>query len=88
MEEKDRKEGGVNFFIALVNKSRVGQFLFLFVLLIALFYCVEILKLHFGQTALPLNEIIVRIKRRLPLVCSIAAIASLYVISRRRPPKR
>jgi hypothetical protein len=89
MEEKNQEEIPVKKgLIDKINQTRVGQFFFLFILMLVLFYCIEVLPLYFGPVHLPLDQIILRVKRKLPYVCTIAAVASLYLLSRRRPPKK
>ncbi len=78
MEEKRTDNDKKSFsLIDKINQTRVGQFFFLFILMMILFYCIEVLPLYFGPSHLPVDQIILRVKRRLPFVCSIAAVASI-----------
>jgi hypothetical protein len=87
-EESEKKEPQKsNSLITLINKTRLGQFLFLFILIMILFYCIEVIPFY-TQHHHSMQETMLLVKRRLPFVASIAAVASLYIVSRRRGPRR
>ena len=86
MENNSHNKCEKKTFITFVNNSRLGQFIFLFVLIMILFYCIEVIPFYIQQQH-SARETLLLIKARLPWVSAIAAIASLYIASRRKRPK-
>jgi len=64
------------------RKNKLVQFLILFVVIIFMFFAIEVLPLNFGPKHIPWREIPSHIQHRLPVVLMIALAGAAYVVVR------
>jgi hypothetical protein len=68
---------------SLKNKKPV-QFLILFIVIMAMYFVIEVLPLNVGTSHIPWNEIPQHISKRLPVVVLIALAASAYIVAKNK----
>jgi hypothetical protein len=66
------------------KKNKLVQFLILFLVIMVMFFAIEVLPLNFGPKHIPWHEIPSHIQRRLPVVVMIAFAGAAYIVVRNR----
>lgn len=67
-----------------MKKNKFVQFLILFIVIMGMFFVIEVLPLNYGPKHIPWREIPSHIKHRLPVVLMIAAAGAGYIVIRNR----
>ncbi len=70
-----------------IKSDTLARIVAAFVIILGLFFVIEILPLHFGEKQIPWHELPAEIKTRLPRILAIAAIASAYIGTAKRARK-
>jgi hypothetical protein len=60
-------------------KQAIIQGLFVFIIIIVLFFCIEIVPLHFGPRHIPFENLMPEIQKRLLRIVLIAFAAALFL---------
>jgi len=61
------------------QKNRIQQFAIMFFIIIAMFFFIEVVPLHFGAKHMPWQEIPLHLKNRIPVILLIALAAAGYI---------
>jgi hypothetical protein len=74
----------------LAKNGVVGRVIIAFLIIVALFFVIEILPLHYGDKQIPWERIPAEIGDRLPRILVIAGLASAYIgaAGKRTPGKQ
>jgi len=61
-------------------KTKITQFIILFLIIMLMYFAIEVLPLNLGQKHIPWSEIPAHIRQRLPIMLLIACAAAAYIV--------